>query len=78
MEPIVNGLETEFDDGVVFEQLDARSERGHAAMSAYSFRGHPSYEVLDSDGVASWQFSGPVDEHLLRSTLVLWSPRRKW
>ena len=74
MEPIVNGLETEFDGAVVFEQLKATDERGRAAMSTYSLRGHPSYVLLDGDGALSWQFSGPIDEPSLRAKLTELTP----
>ena len=50
MEPIVNGLETEFEADVTFDRINASSERGQAAMKAYSLRGHPSYVFLDAAG----------------------------
>ena len=46
MEPIVHGLETEFEADVAFEQIDASTERGQAAIKAYSLRGHPSYVLF--------------------------------
>jgi len=74
MEPIVNGLKTEYGDVVFFEAIDANSERGKAAMSAYGVRGHPSYVMLEKDGAPSWQFTGQIDEESLRSQLMLLRP----
>ena len=74
MEPIVNGLETEFDGAVVFEQLNATDSRGRAAMNTYSLRGHPSYVLLDGDGAQLWHYSGPIDEPSLRAQLMVLTP----
>ena len=74
MEPIVHGLETEFEAGIRFERVDASSERGQAAMKTYSLRGHPSYVLLDEQGEEAWQFSGQTDETQLRSQLAALGP----
>lgn len=74
MEPIVNGLETEFEADVTFDWINASSERGQAAMKAYSLRGHPSYVFLDADGEVLWQFSGQAEETQLRSQLATLGP----
>ncbi len=58
MEPIVNGLETEFEADVAFDKINAKSERGQAAMQSYSLRGHPSYVLVDVNGEVRWQFAG--------------------
>lgn len=75
MEPIVNGLETEFEANVSFERIDASSERGQAAMKTYSLRGHPSYVLLDKQGEVVWQFSGLTGDVQLRSQLAAHAPR---
>jgi hypothetical protein len=74
MEPIVNGLETEFEADVTFDRINASSERGQAAMRAYSLRGHPSYVLLDEQGEEVWQFSGQTAEVQLRSQLTALGP----
>ena len=74
MEPIVNGLETEFEPDVTFDRINASSERGQAAMRAYSLRGHPSYVLLDEQGEEVWQFSGQTAEVQLRSQLTALGP----
>ena len=74
MEPIVNGLETEFEADVTFDRINASSERGQAAMRAYSLRGHPSYVLLDAGGKVLWQFAGQIGETSLRSQLASLGP----
>ena len=75
MEPIVDGLETEFEADVTFERIDASSEHGQAAMETYSLSGHPSYVLLDEQGEAVWQFSGQTGDAQLRSQLTAHAPR---
>ena len=74
MEPIVHGLETEFEADVAFEQIDASTERGQAAIKAYSLRGHPSYVLLDEKGEVVWQFAGQTEKARLRSQLSALNP----
>ena len=74
MEPIVNGLETEFEADVTFDPINASSERGQAAMKAYSLRGHPSYILSGADGEVLWQFAGQIGETELRSQLAWLGP----
>jgi hypothetical protein len=74
MEPIVNGLETEFEADVAFDKINATSERGQAAMKSYSLRGHPSYVLVDVNGEVLWQFAGQTEETQLRSQLASLGP----
>jgi hypothetical protein len=74
MEPIVNGLETEFEADVAFDKINATSERGQAAMKSYSMRGHPSYVLVDVNGDVLWQFAGQTEEMQLRSQLASLEP----
>ena len=74
MEPIVHGLESEFEAVIRFDHVNASSERGQAAMKTYSLRGHPSYVLLDAQGEEIWQFSGQTSEDQLRSQLAALDP----
>lgn len=74
MELIVHELETEFEADVSFDKIDAESERGQAAMKAYSLRGHPSYVLLDANGEVVWQFTGQTGELQLRTQLASMQP----
>lgn len=66
MQPIVNGLEREFSTQLAFEQRDANSEDGKAAMRVYGLRAHPSYVIVAPDGQILWQFTGPLSVDALR------------
>ena len=74
MEPIVNGLETEFEAEITFERIDASSEQGQAAMRDFALRGHPSYVLLNEQGEVVWQFSGQTGYDQLRSQLGVLAP----
>ena len=74
MEPIVHGLETEFEADIAFDQVDATSQRGQAAMKSYALRGHPSYVLFNVDGESLWQLSGQVEEDQLRAQLAILEP----
>lgn len=69
MEPIVNGLEMEYEDTIIFEQVDANSPSGRAAMNQYEVRGHPSYVILDQMGNMVWQYTGQTDSAFLSNQL---------
>jgi hypothetical protein len=76
MQPIVNGLESEFEDQIVFQQIDANTEEGRTAMSGYGLRGHPSYAIVDVDGSLLWTAAGQLPAEQLRQSLLNHSPRR--
>lgn len=69
MQPIVNGLEAEFDGEVVFERRNAATEAGQASLRAYGLRGHPSYVILDVDGEALWTAMGVLEADALRQQI---------
>ncbi|HMN28171.1 MAG TPA: hypothetical protein PKE45_08455 [Caldilineaceae bacterium] len=66
MQPIVNGLETEFTGQLAFERRDANTEPGKAVMAAYGLRAHPSYVIVAPDGTALWSFTGQLQADALR------------
>ena len=66
MQPIVNGLETEFARQLAFEQRDANTEPGKAVMEAYGLRAHPSYVIVAPDGSVLWSFAGQLQAGALR------------
>ncbi len=66
MQPIVNGLQDEFQGRLAFEQVDAATEEGQARLRAYRLRGHPSYAIVDPEGKALWSFSGQIGQEQLR------------
>ncbi len=69
MQPIVNGLEAEFDGKLTFERRDANTEAGQASLRAYELRGHPSYVIFDADGDPLWSALGVLDADVLREQI---------
>ena len=70
MEPIVNGLEEEFEGQMAFDRRNAITEEGKAVMTAFGLRGHPSFVIVSPEGERLWSFAGFIDEEALRSQLV--------
>lgn len=66
MKPIVDRLETEFDEQIVVDRRNAASEEGKATMVAYNLRAHPSYVVVAPSGEVLWTATGQLTEELLR------------
>ncbi len=58
MTPIVNGLEAEYGERIIFVKLDANTPEGRQAMQAYQLRGHPAIVLFDSAGDVAWQSLG--------------------
>jgi hypothetical protein len=73
MQPIVDGLETEYRESVEFTQINASTPEGLEIFNAYSLFGHPSYLILDDTGKVLWQSVGEqsveVLENAFRTTL---------
>jgi len=69
MQPIVNGLKREFSEQMAFEQHDANTETGQAALDAYGLRAHPSYVIVAPSGQVLWQFTGPLRIDALRQQI---------
>ena len=70
MRPIVNGLQTEFEDQIAFDAIDAATESGDIALDLYGLRGHPSYVIVDTAGEPLWSFSGQTTEVILQKYIV--------
>jgi hypothetical protein len=73
MQPIVNGLETEFKDQIAFERRDANTESGKAVMDTYGLRAHPSFVIVAPDGTAPWSYMGPLSEDALREQVRMYT-----
>jgi hypothetical protein len=58
MSPIVDGLENQYHDQIIFIRLDANSEDGGETFRNYGLRGHPSYVLLNFDGNVLWKGVG--------------------
>lgn len=76
MDPIVNGLETEFTGQLQVTRLDANVRENETLELSYGLRGHPAFAVLDATGAVAATFIGPQSEEILRDavTAVLLQP----
>jgi hypothetical protein len=57
MKPVVDGLEVDYGERVVFMQLDAENA-GRDAFVTFGLRGHPSFVIIDTAGEILWQSIG--------------------
>lgn len=69
MTPIVNGLQTEYGDRVVFRHFNVTTPEGARMQVRYGLRGHPAFVLVDSRGQVSWQVVGQVSKQELRTRL---------
>lgn len=70
MTPIVNGLEDEFVDQVVFMYLNALdSADGQRTFESLNLPGHPSYVLFTPDGVEVHRSFGIVEADVLRAAV---------
>ncbi len=70
MMPIVDRLGDEFEGKVAVLQLDAGQKVNAELQSRYEVRGHPSFIVLDGDGLVVHRFFGPQAEGILRQAML--------
>jgi thiol:disulfide interchange protein len=70
MMPIVNGLEDEFSDRVLFLRLNAADGAdGETAFKRLSLPGHPSFVIFTPDGQEQERLFGVVDVAALRTAI---------
>jgi hypothetical protein len=71
MEPVVNGLEEDYDAEVEFRRIDATSTDGQKIFRSFSLRGHPSYVILNSDADVLWLGLGEQPQDFLADQIQL-------
>ncbi|KAA3644112.1 MAG: hypothetical protein DWQ07_18555 [Chloroflexi bacterium] len=54
MQPIVDGLESEYNTEIEFRFIDANSATGNPIYKSFQLRGHPSYVMLNPNGETVW------------------------
>ena len=70
MQPIVNGIQSEFDDQIDVVYLNAADEaEGQAAFEFYGLRGHPTLMLIEADGTTAWTRLGIVTQEELEQAL---------
>ncbi|MBN1454181.1 MAG: hypothetical protein JW963_24400 [Anaerolineales bacterium] len=69
MQPIVDGLENNYQKTVEFVRINASTKEGLEIFNAYSLFGHPSYLILDDTGKVLWQSVGEQSEESIENVL---------
>lgn len=69
MQPIVDGLETEYRELVDFEYINASTNEGLRIYDSYGLFGHPSYLILDETGEILWQSVGEQTGDFIENAL---------
>ena len=59
MEPIVDGLEQEYQEEITFFRVNAGTD-GRDTFSFYNLLGHPGYVLLNPDGDVLWTGVGEL------------------
>lgn len=64
MNPVVNGLQQEYEGQVTFKLVDIDQPQSRELKQKYSFRGQPYFVLLDGAGsvVKTWYGLVPTDE----------------
>lgn len=70
MSPIVDRLELEFADQIIFDRLNAAEPDNEQKMADYAVRGHPSIIVLDGQGQVAYRFFGPQARETVRDAIL--------
>ncbi|NQS92044.1 MAG: hypothetical protein HQ574_06500 [Chloroflexi bacterium] len=70
MQPIVDGLETEYSEMVEFERINASTNQGLKLFNSYGLFGHPSYMILDDTGEILWQSVGEQTGEFVENALI--------
>ena len=68
MLPIVDWLDSEYNDRIAFQRLNAAQE-GQTLFQRYNLRGHPSYVILDTQGEVVWRFVGQTSRATLEQSI---------
>lgn len=63
MAPIVDGIEEQYGEQIVFKRINADVDDGPAIVRAYRIPGHPTTLIFDKEGneVQRWLGPQPID-----------------
>ena len=70
MDPVVNGVEEIYSEKIDIRRLDANSTDGGAAFRHYKLLGHPSYVILNPEGLVLWSGFGELSEAQLSQQIT--------
>jgi hypothetical protein len=70
MQPIVNGIQSEFDEQIEIVSLNAADgAEGQAAFEFYGIRGHPTVMLIEPGGATAWTRTGFITQEELEQEL---------
>jgi len=67
--PIVDGLETEFQNELQIVHLNVQDEQNRDLMKQYGFQYTPTFVFIDDAGEELWRTTGAVDPERVRQTM---------
>jgi thioredoxin-related protein len=69
MKPVVDELENELGDQVLFIRLNIQEEVGRELAPLYGFEFTPTFIYFDGNGVELWREVGSLDTQRVRDSL---------
>jgi len=69
MKPVVDELENELGDQILFIRLNIQEEVGRELAPVYGFQFTPTFIYFDGDGVELWREVGSLDAQRVRDSV---------
>src|SRR5262245_38889808 len=69
MQPIVDGLERDYEGQIFVQRVNAYEGDGPAIMAAYQIKGHPTFLIIDRQGQEVNRLIGPQSPEKLAEAL---------
>ena len=69
MEPIVNGLEKEYEGRVAVRRIDANRDEGPKIVREHKILGHPTTILVDRNGKEQGRLLGPQEHEEIMALL---------
>jgi thioredoxin-related protein len=69
MKPVVDELETELGDKILFIRLNIQEDVGRELAPVYHFEFTPTFIYFDKNGVELWRDVGGLDPQRVRDSL---------
>ena len=70
MQPVVNGLNENYEDQIEFRELDANTPDGQQAFRAYALPGHPGFVLLNPEGEVLWRGFGEQSQESIEEQII--------
>ena len=69
MAPIVDGIEEQYGEGIVFRRINANVNDGPAIVRAYRIPGHPTTLLFDKEGNEVQRWLGPQPSEVVEQAV---------